>query len=139
LNFVNISLKGENTNSGSFQKETYEGTILVVEPNFNFLVLFNPQQKTRFLAGPSFGYNIVIKNNVEGTFENPGVVINRKEFPPINGFLTPGIDFIVEGNFGKVQLQYSRLMNMIDKRFTTLTGNAFRTICYGYVFKKRAD
>lgn len=137
LNFANLPLNGENnTGTGSFQKEKYSGSFFVAEPNVNILVSLNPGKQTRFLIGPTLGYNIILKNNLSSKFENPGILVKKDNFPPANGgFVSAGLNFSLIGEWGKLNLQLYHCTNLFDSPFTTLRANAV-SLTYGYVFKK---
>jgi hypothetical protein len=139
LNFRTLKLDGENnTGAGSFEKEKYTGSLVILEPNINLLINLSKNEKNRFLLGPYFGYNLVLSENFASRFENPGVVIERDNFPPSNGgYLFGGIDLSFIGNFGKINLQYALSSNIFDSPFTVLKVNSF-TLSYGYILNKGA-
>jgi len=134
INLASLKLTGENTNSGNFQKEEYNGEAYILEPNYKLLFSLNPLKNAQFLIGPAIGYSIILKSSMQSRFENPGVVTVKDDFPRVKGgFLSGGLDVALAGSFGRVTLHYIRIFNMIDGGTAIVTGNGFG-ISYGYIF-----
>ncbi len=139
FSFSSVSLNGSNrTGQGSFQYEKYSGSLFIAEPNFNLMVKLTSEKPLTVLLGPSLGYGIVIKNNFSSRFENPGVVIEKKNFPPADGgFMKAGIDLGLISKRGRLNISALLLTNLFDSPFTTLRAKGIG-ISYGYLFKRNS-
>ena len=136
VNFASITIDGTNrTGSGSFQLERYEGTIIVAEPNASVDLPISVSARSSFLLGASFGYNIVVSNNFKSTFENPGVVIQRKNFPPVDGgFINFGVGATAILGKSRINVRAFSFSNIFDSPRTNLKGAGFN-LTYGYFLK----
>lgn len=132
LNFRIISLDGtNNSGDGSFKNESYSGTLIIAEPNANVLFNLTHSDRTGLYLGPYFGYNIVVSQNVSSRFENPGVVVERKDFPPANGgYITAGIDLSILGSWGRLSILYTKGTNIFDSPRTALKAGTL-SLTYG--------
>ena len=133
-----LKLDGVNTTGvGSFRKETYTGNLLLVSPGATVYYLLNPGSPTGILLGPGFGYNLVLSSNFKSRFENPGLVIEKDNFPPADGgFLYYGLNLAVNGKWGRINLAATRGSNIFNAQSTTLIANSF-SLTYGYVFGRK--
>ncbi len=137
LNLGSLNINGENnTGTGSFQKEKYSGTLLIAEPNASIDLLLTGNKKLNALLGFIFGYNIVFSNTFSSTFENPGVIVNRDNFPDVGGgFLSVGINGTLSGTWGRLNLRANKVTNIFNTRLTTLDGIQV-SLTYGYFLRK---
>ena len=124
INIGSVTINGLNTTgAGSFQTEKYEGTLIVAEPNASVDVPISASARSTFLLGASFGYNIVISNNFVGTFENPGVSIRKKNFPPVDGgFINIGLNATAIIGKSRIYLRAFSFSNIFDSPRTNLKG-----------------
>jgi hypothetical protein len=139
LNIASITIDGENTTGdGSFDKEKYSGSIIMAEPNLSFDVLLTPKKQSDLLLGVFFGYNLPVINNFTSTFENPGVVINRENFPPVSGgFIIAGINGTYVHAQNRINLRLFSSTNVFDSPLAVLRGTGI-SLSYGYIFKKKS-
>ncbi len=140
LNIGSLSLKGENnTSDGSFDKETYRGSLLFAEVNTSLDFLITSGKRTDFFLGLFAGYNLIVSNNLSSTFENPGVVgvvVNRDKFPPVSGgFIKGGINATASGSWGRLSLGLNGTSNILNSSVTVLRAKGL-SLTYGYFLKK---
>jgi hypothetical protein len=137
VNLASLSLDGHNTKGGGgFEEETYKGSLLMIEPNFNLDLLLNPGNKNAALIGLTFGYNVIISNSFEGVFKNPLVTVTRENKPPVDGgFMNIGLSGTLAGNWGRLNLRVCARTNMIEAQSATLKGPGI-SLTYGYYLKK---
>ena len=136
LNFSYMKIDGLNTSgAGSFQEEEYSGSLILAEPNISLDFRLGGDGQTVFLLGGVFGINITIINNFSSTFRNPGVNIERKNFPPANGgFFTAGLNATLQMKRSRLNFRGYLFSNIFDSPHTKLNGNGL-SFTYGYFLK----
>ncbi len=122
-----------NKGSYTYAKETYKGTELLLQPNLSFNFLLNPRSKTAFFIAPIVAYNIPLnKNAITATLENPSNSATLKGVPSLSDFLSYGINFNVQSNFGKLFVQYESFGSILDDGiYPTLSVS---NLSFGYAF-----
>ena len=137
LNLGSLKIDGENnTGTGSFQKEKYYGTLLIAEPNASVDLLLTGDNKLNATIGFILSYNLVFSNNFSSTFENPGVVVKRDDFPDVGGgFMSVGINGTLSGTWGRLNIRANKISNIFATRLTALDGIQI-SLTYGYFLRK---
>lgn len=137
LNIASLSIDGSNNSgNGAYDKEAYNGNVLALGPEMALQWKLNKQGGTSFYLGPFAGFNIPVSSNLTSTFENPGIVIVRKKFPPVSGFMSLGLRFSLKGNWGVFNLQGFHYTNLFNAEGSRLGSNGV-ALTYGYIFKRK--
>lgn len=136
VNIMSLKIDGINTTgTGSFQREKYDGTLVIVEPNASVDLPLVVKGNNTILLGAFFGFNVVVSNNFKSVFENPGVVIQKKNFPPADGgFTNFGLSATAQIAKNRFNLRAYNFSNIFDSPRTNLKGLGF-SFTYGILLK----
>lgn len=129
---------GSNSNSGSFDREYYSGTLFFVKPSLAFNIPLNKDPLRTFFISPSIGYYVPInKNGIKGKFETGSSVhLDLKGIPSFSGAYEMGLGLFLKARQSKIGLHGYMFSNLIGSVNAKWSGFGIG-LTYSYILTKR--